>query len=101
MTWFARYSRHGKSILPPFGKIEHSQIEQESSIKARTTYLNSLFWTPRFYQAGKLSTEFEQELLKFKNLQVWEDRHVLALTQLILIEATRDTTFDVSFDFRA
>jgi hypothetical protein len=26
---------------------------------------------------------------------------VLALTQLILIEATRDTTFDVSFDFRA
>ena len=36
-------------------------------------------------------------MLKFKNLQVWEDKHVLAMTQLILIEATRDTTFDVSF----
>ena len=48
-----------------------------------------------------MSTEFETELLKFKNLQIWEDQHVLALTQLILIEATRDTTFDVSFQFRA
>jgi hypothetical protein len=27
MTWFARYSKHGKSILPPFGKIEHVHIE--------------------------------------------------------------------------
>jgi hypothetical protein len=32
---------------------------------------------------------------------VWEDKDVLALTHLILIEATRDTTFDVSFGFRA
>lgn len=42
-----------------------------------------------------------QEVSKFKKLQVWEDKDVLALTQLILIEATRDTTFDVSFGFRA
>ena len=34
-------------------------------------------------------------------MQLWEDKHVLALTQLILIEATRDTTFDVSFNFLA
>jgi len=32
---------------------------------------------------------------------VWEDKDVLALTHLILIEATRDTTFDVSFGFKA
>lgn len=50
---------------------------------------------------SSLSTEFETEMLKFKNLQVWEDKHVLAMTQLILIEATRDTTFDASFQFRA
>ena len=36
-----------------------------------------------------------------KKTQVWEDKHVLALTQLILIEAVRDTTFDVSFNFQA
>ena len=64
-------------------------------------YKNKLFWTPRFYQASHLTTEFENELLKFKNIHAWEDKHVLALTQLILIEATRDTTFDVSFQFRA
>lgn len=52
------------------------------------TYLNNLYWTPRFYQASGLSNEFENEILKFKNLHVWEDKHVLALTQLILIEAT-------------
>jgi hypothetical protein len=40
-------------------------------------------------------------MLKFRNLMVWEDKHVLAMTQLILIEATRDTTFDASFHFRA
>ena len=38
---------------------------------------------------------------KFKQTQVWEDKDILAMTQLILIEATRDTTFDVSFNFRA
>ena len=64
-------------------------------------YKNNLFWTPKFYQVSHLSTEFQAELLKFKNLQVWDHKHVLALTQLILIEATRDTTFDVSFQFKA
>jgi hypothetical protein len=48
-----------------------------------------------------LSNEFQHELKKFKSLQVWEDKDVLALTHLILIEATRDTTFDVSFGFKA
>lgn len=64
-------------------------------------YLNKLYWTPRFYQAPFLSNNFLQEIKKFKNLQVWEDKDVLAMTQLILIEATRDTTFDLSFGFRA
>lgn len=67
----------------------------------QATYLNNLYWTPRFYQASHLSQEFEQEILKFRHLHVWEDKHVLALTQLILMEATRDTTFDLSFNFYA
>jgi hypothetical protein len=32
---------------------------------------------------------------------VWKDKNVLALTHLILIEATTDTTFDVSFGLKA
>jgi hypothetical protein len=63
--------------------------------------MNNLYWTPRFYLAPALSTEFEVELKKFKHIQAWEDKDVLALTHLILIEATRDTTFDVSFGFKA
>ena len=58
-TWFARYSKNGTSILPSFSKIDHIQIEQEAGISSNATYLNSLFWTPRFYQASSLSTEFE------------------------------------------
>jgi hypothetical protein len=99
-TWFTRYNPH-ESSLPSFSKISDAEIGRESAINPNLTYLNNLFWTPRFYQAAHLSTEFEQEILKFRNLHVWEDKHVLALTQLILIEATRDTTFDVSFNFKA
>ena len=39
------------------------------------------------------------EINKFRNTKVWEDKDILAMTQLILIEAARDTTFDVSFGF--
>lgn len=101
MTWFTRFTKNAEQNLPGFDRISHKNIEQETGINAQAVYKNNLFWTPRFYQVSSLSTEFETELLKFKNLQVWEDKHVLALTQLILIEATRDTTFDVSFKFRA
>ena len=54
---------------------------------------------PRFYQQPFLSQSFLDEVNKFRNLHVWKDKDILALTQLILIEATRDTTFDVAFNF--
>ena len=101
MTWFTRHTKTASANLPAFDSISHKLIHQETGINPEAVYKNNLFWTPRFYQASHLSTEFETELLKFKNLHVWEDKHVLALTQLILIEATRDTTFDVSFAFKA
>ena len=38
---------------------------------------------------------------KFKSIFRWTNEHVLALTQLILIEAIRDTTYDYVFHFQA
>jgi hypothetical protein len=57
-TWFTRYNK-GKSGLPPFHSITDDMIGKESMIDPELTYLNNLFWTPRFYQAPFLSTEFE------------------------------------------
>lgn len=99
-SWFSRFAQ-GPPQIPSFEKCTHRDIKRESGIDPNNVYLNNLYWTPRFYQAPALSTAFERELKKFQGLDVWEDKDVLALTQLILIEATRDTTFDVSFGFRA
>ena len=79
-TWFTRYTKRAAYNIPPFERITHDMIYQETGINPETIYKNNLYWTPKFYQASHLSTEFETELLKFKNLQVWEDKHVLALT---------------------
>ena len=70
-------------------------------MNADSVYRNSLFWMPRFYQQPFLSQQFIDEINKFRKVKVWRDKDTLALTQLILIEATRDTTFDVSFGFKA
>lgn len=72
-----------------------------SKIYPDDTYHNKIFWKPRFYQAPYLSPEFLKELKKFRNVVVWKNEHVLALTQLILIEAIRDTTFDYTFYYEA
>ena len=47
-TWFTRYNK-GKSGLPPFHSITDDMIGKESMIDPELTYLNNLFWTPRFY----------------------------------------------------
>jgi len=44
--------------LPAFERISDAQIGAESRINPDITYLNNLFWRPRFYQAPFLSTEF-------------------------------------------
>ena len=99
-SWLGRFSMAG-AHMPPFDKVTNGDIKRETGMDPNLVYLNNLFWTPRFYQAPALSTQFEHELKKFKGLQVWEDKDVLALTHLVLIEAARDTTFDVSFGFKA
>jgi len=53
------------------------------------------------YQASYLSAEFLTEIRKFRAIKEWGNEHIFALTQLILIEAIRDTTFDYAFYFNA
>lgn len=96
-----KYFSNRSTVLPAFDAIDDRNIEAECGIKASLVYDNCLYWMPRFYQQSHLSQEFLAEMQKFKKTQVWRDEDLVALTQLILIEATRDTTFDVSFDFTA
>lgn len=102
-VWLSRFqSKDGsKSSLRPFGSITDQEIKAECGIDAELVYNNNLYWMPRFYQQPFLSQHFLEEIKKFKKKQVWHDIDVVALTQLVLIEATRDTTFDVSFNFKA
>jgi hypothetical protein len=87
--------------MSSFDSVTHSEISRETGLNPELVYLNKLYWMPRFYQVPYLSNHFQNGIKKFKHLQVWNESDVLALTQLILIEATRDTTFDVSFGFKA
>jgi hypothetical protein len=65
------------------------------------TYLNSIFWTPKFYIQKDISDEFLWELKKFRKLNVWSESDYFALTQLILTEAIRDTSFEISYNYKA
>ena len=101
--WLSRFRTKDGSIssLRPFDRVSEDEIRAECGIDAELVYKNNLYWMPRFYQQPFLSQSFLEEVKKFKKKQVWRDVDVVALTQLILIEATRDTTFDVSFNFKA
>ena len=77
------------------------KLNRTSLINPDTTYHNNILWTPRFYQASSLSPDFLKEIRKFRRIRQWKNEHVFALTQLILIEAIRDTTFDYTFNYKA
>ena len=64
------------------------------------SYTNNIFWTPRFYIQKDLSDEFLWELKKFKKMDSWSNMETLALTQLIITEAIRDTTFEMSLNYK-
>lgn len=100
LLWLSKF-QSDKSVLPKFDSVTDYHIEAESGMKAEQVYKNSLYWRPRFYQQTYLSQIFLDEVTKFKKKRVWRNHDTLALTQLILIEATRDTTFDVSFSYQA
>jgi len=62
--------------------------------------MNNIFWTPRFYLQKEISKEFLWEIKKFKKLDSWSNFDQLALTQLIITEAIRDTTFEMSLNYK-
>lgn len=88
------------NLIPQFKELSDSEIKLYSGINPSWTYRNSILWTPRFYMQKDISTEFLFELKKFRKLDEWEESHVFALTQLILTEAIRDTTYELEYNFK-
>lgn len=84
--------------VPKFQFLNDEDISNNSLIKPDWTYRNNIYWTPRFYIQKDLSREFLTELKKFRKLEEWTDLDYLALTQLILTEAIRDTTYSINYN---
>ena len=84
--------------VPNFDKLDDIHISKFSLIKPEWTYRNNIYWTPRFFIQKDLSSEFFFELKKFRKLDEWTELDYLALTQLIITEAIRDTTYSINFN---
>ena len=87
-------------ILPSFENLSDKDIYNHTGINPKWTYRNSIVWTPRFYVQKEISQEFLFQLKKFRKLNQWEDIHQVALTQLILTEAIRDTTYEMALNYQ-
>ena len=108
MTSFLRPKGLKTLDHPPFHLLNNNLIKQNTGkrilikgINPYLTYLNSIFWTPKFYIQKDISDEFLWELKKFRKLGIWNDSDYLALTQVILTEAIRDTTFEIAYNYKA
>jgi hypothetical protein len=88
------------SILPSFEKLSDNDIHTHTGINPKWTYRNSIVWTPRFYIQKDISQEFLFQLKKFRKLDQWDDMHQVALTELILTEAIRDTTYEMALNYK-
>jgi hypothetical protein len=84
--------------VPNFDKLTDSHINEFSLIKPHMTYRNNIYWTPRFYIQKDISREFLFELKKFRKLEEWTEMDYFALTQLIITEAIRDTTYSINYN---
>ena len=87
------------NVIPSFKDLTDNDIKSYSGVNPEWTYKNSILWTPKFYIHKEISTEFLFELKKFRKLDIWEDSHQFALTQLILTEAIRDTSYEIEYNF--
>ena len=56
---------------------------------------------PQFYKAPSLSPWFKSELLRFYKIKAWENKHILAFTELMINEAIYDTTYTYDLGFEA
>lgn len=88
------------SILPSFDKLSDKEINIHTGINPKWTYRNSIVWTPRFYIQKDISQEFLFQLKKFRKLDQWDDLHQIALTELVLTEAIRDTTYEMALNYK-
>jgi hypothetical protein len=88
------------SILPSFENLRDRDIHIHTGINPKWTYRNSIVWTPRFYIQKDISQEFLFQLKKFRKLNQWEDMHQIALTELVLTEAIRDTTYEMALNYK-
>ena len=86
--------------LYPFHLLTDNDIKNNTNIDPLYSYRNQIYWTPRFFIHKELSQEFIIELKKFKKINDWKKIDQLALTQLILTEATRDTTIDITYNYK-
>ncbi len=84
--------------IPKFQKLSDEDISNYSLIKPNWTYRNNIYWTPRFFIQNEISREFILELKKFRRLQEWTELDYLALTQIILTEAIRDTSYEINYN---
>lgn len=86
---------------PPFDAMDDKTINKNTNLKDTFTYKNNIFWTPRFYLQKNISKEFLFELRKLKKKENWTDLDNFALIQLILTEAIRDTTYKITYNYKA
>ncbi len=84
--------------IPKFQSLNDEDVSNYSLIKPDWTYRNNIYWTPRFFIQKDLSREFLSELKRFKKLDEWTEIDYLALTQLIVTEAIRDTTYAINYN---
>jgi len=87
-------------IIPSFDALKDDDIYKYTGLNPKWTYKNSIKWTPKFYIQKDISLEFLSQIKKFRKLNEWEDIHQLALTELILTEATRDTTYEIAYNYK-
>lgn len=84
--------------IPSFNALSDEDIKSYSLIQPDWTYRNNIYWTPRFYIQKEISREFLYELKKFRKIEEWTELDYLALTQLVVTEAIRDTTYALNFN---
>lgn len=91
------YGRIGHHGCTHFNNLTDLMIKNNSYLDPYKTYRNKIFWSPQYFLKSKHSFEFKERLKYFKKLNNWEEKDFIALIQLILVEAIRDTTYDITY----
>ena len=92
--------KRGINSFPPFYQLTDRIIDLNSYVSPYFTYRNNIFWTPQYYKKTNHSFEFKQKFKYFKQVKKWEEKDQIALIQLILTEAIRDTTYEIAYHYQ-